>query len=275
MLKIVEYAKISKDTYSASTSFNFLTKDILKKHNSKLPDGFYRVIDVVPSYTTNPAFFPALYVKYKFGQAVNAVVAIRGSSNIKNYEVDVHTWYKDILRIASSDELPAYYMPALNFFREARAYINHYIGEPRVTLTGHSLGGALAQSIVGVGGKPFYAVTFNSPGIGHFKAINVDFAPWVKNINSRYGFINKIGKPFGEIVYVDVLEKEAEAKAAWAALRDEAETVNSLEQDKDVLTDTELLNRIDIDALTARNDFMISVVPQHRIENIVRVVDGI
>jgi len=59
---------------------------------------------------------------------------------------------------------------------------------------------------------PCRSVVINSPGFGHLPGVKGNRGYGIHNINSRYGFINKIGSTIGKLELIDVPEKEQEAK---------------------------------------------------------------
>lgn len=279
MLTVLDYANISQDVYGAPFTLNL--------YNPSSDKNIFRIREI-PNTHMNPSnhFFAALYVKVRGGKVTDAVVAFRGTQNYTDDYVDYEAWQSDVLNNGANDQLPAYYPKARAFFRAARDYARQQFGL-KVSLTGHSLGGALAQLVVAHAAKPHIAVTFNAPGIGNIPGVNVEhFAHYVHGINARYGFINKIGQPFGSIIYVNVPNEEEDAKAAFARHQDLLKTRKQIKIDEkaidlsqssaDVALHLEevqiLMDKIRSDQIAESIDFTESCLAQHKIGNMIAAI---
>jgi pimeloyl-ACP methyl ester carboxylesterase len=135
-------------------------------------------------------------------------------ARIDNDLVDIYSWFSSAVGTDWYDTLPSYFPQAIVFARKVHTYLKKYYPNlKRITYTGHSLGGALAQ-LVALRGRPHKAVVFNSPGC---KEIAGPYYEQRKNlitsVNARYGVINKIGEPvLGNLTVIDVPNLEADAK---------------------------------------------------------------
>ncbi|MEM1244201.1 MAG: hypothetical protein AAGG80_05210 [Pseudomonadota bacterium] len=266
MIKIIEYALIADDVYSSRSNF----KKYEKKHSHDLIlDQWYAIMDLAPIQYQRHICHAALYIKFLKNFAIDAIVAIRGTDNLYDVSVDFHSWFSDAMSRGKFDHVPSYYVAAYLFFLRARDFLNQHFARVNLSLTGHSLGGALAQLIVGLGHKPYVAVTFNAPGIGHIPGVDTNMSQYVYGINSRYGLINKIGKSFGHIEYIDVPNEEAAAKKAFQILAIEQRDEQKFLHTKDAIDKIFLNNLIMSEAMQARNDFLVSVYPQHSIKNLI------
>ena len=220
MKRIIEYAILSKHVYNTehhligapkkAESFN--SSDIATFKAQRL-SGWSRALDVDPSMHPRKPFYSQLYIKFLSGQAVAAVVAIRGTvMTIRdNLDEDISTFWSEVLGIGHHDKLPGYRSLAMLFFKKAYDYVKKYLPRARLSITGHSLGGAIAQMIT-LSMRLVPSVVFNSPGVGHMFADKADRFGLIHNINAKYGIINKIGQTIGHLQLIDIPEKEAEAR---------------------------------------------------------------
>jgi pimeloyl-ACP methyl ester carboxylesterase len=214
MLRIIDYARMSADVYGThkyyGTNYN-------QRHQVRSDfTGIAKVLDVDPRMHTDNNFFAQLYIKFCNGKAKAAVVAIRGTvlGRIDNDVEDFVSWWSDVLANGGADRLPGYLTLAIRFYYKAKSYVRRYFPHIiSVAVTGHSLGGAIAQ-LVTLTGRPAKAVAFNSPGCGNMPGINPNYSGFVYSVNAKYGFINKIGITVAPHLFlVDVPQDAAQAKA--------------------------------------------------------------
>jgi len=179
---------------------------------------FCRFSGVDSSIQSDQPFYMQLYVKFEQGRAVGAVMALRGTDNLPNLIVDTKSFSSDVLGDGSRDSLPAYLNHAVMFYGSCENYLSrHFPKLTQFSVTGHSLGGAVAQLLPLQAGYPSYAVCFNSPGCGHLQGVKKDHAGWVINVNAEYDFVSKIGLTLGKLYVVDVPNEELEAKKLFTS----------------------------------------------------------
>lgn len=266
MAKILEYALLSQESYGFEKSegdsdhfFNFYMRSSWNDHSSFIP---YSPIKASP-------FYAQFWVK-KDGS--EAVIVIRGTDDLDNVLVDIKSWYPDVVFNNHTDNCPQrYFRLASAYYQKCIDYLRVNYPKTRLSLTGHSLGGALAQLIIALPQRPHPVIAFNSPGIGYMAPKAETVSPLIHNINSRYGFINKVGKVFGSVDYVDVPEKEDEARNYFESKRDE-------EIEKKILTinpgnlnfkNQMISDRITNDEKIEDISLALSLYPQHAISNLV------
>src|SRR3989339_1001923 len=231
MITVLEYAYLSSDVYNEPSKFKLI--HVTTKRDSNL-NGWRRVTDVDPFVISEHPFFAALYIKFEEGQAMDAVIAIRGTmkNELANLKEDVESFYSDVLGDGSHTELPSYLINAKNFAFECRTYLIHHFPEfmlGNLRHTGHSLGGALAQ-LMSLTGTPYPAVVFNSPGCAEMPEIDREDAEVVYNINSRYDIFNKMGHTLGHVSVIEVPQDEAVAKNIFHAFN-RKDFSNSLQEE--------------------------------------------
>lgn len=149
-----------------------------------------------------------------------AILGFRGTevNVMDNDVVDAKAWWKDALGETKHEKHPKYLNQAILLANDCKQYLKKHAPNAILYFTGHSLGGAIAELMTTK--EQDISVGFNSPGIGHIRHVNTAFAPLIHNVNSRYGYINKIGKAIGSVDYVDVPEGEEYAKVAFQAYDD-------------------------------------------------------
>lgn len=274
MINIHEYAQLCQHVYTPDKNlFGHKIDDcsIYKNHIDKIKSpGWYMVKDVDPAVVQNHWFYAALYVKYELGQFSDAVIAFRGTKDFSNKIEDILTFWPAIFTNGKFENHPPYLIQTINFGRKARDYVREYFPKATVSVTGHSLGGALAQVMVGTMGLPLKVHAFNSPGVANMPGMVENLKDYVFNYNSQYGFINKIGLPFGKVYYYEVADHEKEAKRAWDEFSAAKKMLEQTAADiTDVTAESRLLTEADVDAMHARDDFNISWYPQHKLDNLI------
>ena len=222
MTAILECAQLSGHVYKPQHNHyhGLIIKKVSRVDLTKSSlSGWYHITNVDPNMHAFHHYFAALYLKYHHGKPIDAVIAIRGTvvSLIDNDIQDVMGWWADALSKGEFDRLPWYVHPIWSFVHKCLA-ITRKFNLP-LTLTGHSLGGAIAQ-VMSLTIQRFPVISFNAPGCGHMPGVEPSRGNMIRNINARYGFINKIGLVLGNIYYVDVPNMEAQAKRIFEQYKD-------------------------------------------------------
>ena len=280
MLNVVSYATISNDVYYKSgTIRQALTYKSVKKGHS----GLLRMLDVDSTMNINNPFYAQLYLNFRNGEAVDAVIGYRGTAKVGNsdfsgytdFEVDIKSWYKSVLDGNQSiDSLPSnnFTVLAAQFYRTSRDYLSEYFPKIRLNrlhVTGHSLGGALAALMPTICMFPARAITFNAPGIGTITGVDTAVANHIFGVEARYDFVSKIGIHVEKQIHmVDVPNMENVAKQAFV-LNGEA---NALEQE--IRTDPGSfktpfrVEQVERDKEVAGYDTFRSALAQHKMINL-------
>jgi pimeloyl-ACP methyl ester carboxylesterase len=278
MVTILEYSHLSRHVYHVHMNLYGLTNNKLNKHSirdqlakfaKKGFTGWAEIIDVGENVIPAQPFFARLYIKFSNGKANDAVVAFRGTDNWDNDKVDFKSWFSDVAGDGKHDKLPAYLPLAWHFVNLSREYLRKYFPHARLNVTGHSLGGALAQLIVAQVREPVRAITFNSPGIADMPHVQKDSAALIHGVNARYGFINKVGKQLGEVIYIDISQEEKNAKEAFALYQQANQEKKTIESGKHPFADDLLTEEMDGELEQAGIDFAASCAAQHSIANMI------
>ena len=217
----------------------------------------------------NAEFYAQLWYRKKDN---GAVIAIRGTANFDNLKTDIKSWYPDVVFNDREDNIPQHYFRLANvYYHKCLDYLRKNYPKAKLSFTGHSLGGALAQIVVGQNQRPHTVVAFNSPGIGHMVPKAKNIASLIHNINSRYGFINKIGETIGSVDYVDVPEKEEIAKQFYEAEADEKqeEKILNAVESKLGFEAQAVMTEINADEQEKAASIVLAAYPQHKIGNLV------
>ena len=218
MITLEEYANLAGRVYYHENS-NYFNKKYTPIVHSKIDAAvmdWRQISDITQQPQFSENFYAALFVKFVQGRPTDAVVSIRGTvlSKTSNLLVDTEAWISDVIGNGKSLHVPAYLHLAQRFFSAAKNYMRqNFSANVPISLTGHSLGAALAQLIVTQYGIHYPCVTFNSPGVGEIVS-KTNFGSYITNVNAVFGVINKIGTPVPDsyTIWVDVPNYKNEAK---------------------------------------------------------------
>lgn len=219
LVSILEFALISEDIYKPDLPKGKISNQYLfHKYWSRSS------MHYLPQFDSN--FFARLYIRESENKkATAAVIAFRGTMPFRHPENDLSD-----LEMAVLHKLPLSYESALIFFHKARNYVRQNYPGIRIKLTGHSLGGALAQLIAIK--THHIAVVFNSPGIGELPDIDdkENYSNLIHNINSENGMINKVGKTIGDIHFINITKDKDYMQKAAIEFTEPMEKLSAIEE---------------------------------------------
>ena len=187
-ISLLEYALIADDIYVGDETPQKTVKELMQHGWDRLSLAFDPL--------SNAPFFAKLYLKSCKNSQHEAVMAIRGT-------VLTH-WQNDIsdLKMAILHRLPTEYPDALTYFHKVRGYLQEHFPKHSLSLTGHSLGGAVAK-LIGVN-THHVAVAFNAPGIAKLHGVNIDTHAHelIYNINTRQDSVHELGQSIGHVINI-------------------------------------------------------------------------
>jgi hypothetical protein len=236
MITIKEYASLAAHVYRSKSDIiqnlpigELSTEKIKIKPipSDKKAVDWYCLPDVDPRSSTTNHFYAQLYVKFQKGKAVNAVIAIRGTEkeDWHNLTVDFFTWWSDVVGDGGRDSdilLSSYLMQAMSFYNRVRKYLKEYFPGLKIfAVTGHSLGGAIAQLLPLQAGYPVRAICFNSSGCKNIPGVKIEHSGWVHNVNAIYDLVSKVGVIVGDLRLVEVHNSEKEIILLYQKLNHE------------------------------------------------------
>lgn len=276
MATTLEYALLSKHVYKTSAPLFGLKGEarLVGPARNAIPfKGWRLAVGVSASMRPQKDCYGVVYIKFQAGVAQEAVIAFRGSHSFADYSEDFLNWGVWAAVDDQSDDLPGYYYPAIAFFAKAKQYLKDYFPSVRkLSLTGHSLGGALSQLIVAHGNRALHTVTFNAPGVGSIHAVNKAMGVYIQNINSLYGIINKTGTVLGEIEYVSVKEGEAACRQVFSDYlkRDNLKVKDSAASN--IIQRYGLYDHFDVEELGSHFSVFDQAIAQHSIEHVIEAI---
>lgn len=228
MITISECAELSRHVYDIKSDL-FSTKP---ERVLITADNYKDVVQTFHKYSLwtrvhdhqkpSQGCYTQLYIKFISGVAKHAVLAIRGTlfewKHVENIIVDMYTWFHDAMADGVKQNIPyVYFFHVMRSLTECRRFIKTYFGAIPLTITGHSLGGALAKLVTLTARFPYQVVAFNAPGVSNLKGTGDELAALVIDVNARYGIINHIGGYFKkeQVLPIIVPNKELEAKTLF------------------------------------------------------------
>jgi hypothetical protein len=180
-------------------------------------------------------FYAELYVKIYLQKIQHIMVAFRGTSVKNDYTEDIQTWWKTVTAYTDNKaNTPTYWPYATAFMQNCTSVISEldhmnlladFCGHH---ITGHSLGGALANLVaakafickpadisVALPNVP-YVISFNAPGIGNMPGICDGFYEGqVISMRAQYDMISALGVPYGYVINNIIPEGYDTAKRAF------------------------------------------------------------
>src|SRR3990167_8267814 len=288
MITILEAAKLSSRAYGKNNKNSQLLKvgEYIAHKEAPIFEWLH-IKDLPGQPLLSFPFYAELYIKCIDDTPRYPIIAVRGTDPLHhpdNIKVDFESWRSDVLSNGLKDEIPRYYKSLIDYVVACENYIRMLFksAHPILMMTGHSLGGGLAQLVPLLSGKPIYVAAFNSPGVGHIPGIIPNKAGYIQNINSRYGFINKVGKAIGKLTYVDVPEAESIDKAVFKTNAEitalETEIKKSSEDKTHWMAESYAItadSRAIQTLFTAvASEFLLSVGAQHSMVNLMNVLQA-
>jgi len=197
-VSVLEYANMSAAVYQLPNDGSGYANYLSSKYWTEVK-GFSPI-----HLHYNLPLFARLYIRTIAKHVNAAVLAFRGTQPFSHIDNDI-----DDLEIGVK-ALPGRYKVASQIYVLANHYTRFHHGV-NCNLTGHSLGGALAQ-LIAAHVKPHpVTVVFNSPGVGGMDGVNPHaHFPYIHNFNSQEGAINKAGTIVGDVTRLDDKEGDKE-----------------------------------------------------------------
>lgn len=206
--------------------------------------------------TRNNEFFARTYIKKDISNTV--IIAYRGT--VLNKWLNLTNDLEIALKRTPSftGQTLQYYLKSCALLTELRPLAQNK--NLRFILTGHSLGGALAQWLAVKINLP--TVAFNSPGIGNLPGINAAKTyPNILNVNALDDGIHLVGKAIGRSVSCYV--PQGEHLLAASIIEEKA-------ADKIIFNLPEKVWDTDVAAC----DLFQSLAKQHQIDNLIAALSG-
>jgi hypothetical protein len=181
-------------------------------------------------------FHAELYAKVYNGKIQHFMTAFRGTTTGADIKEDVKTWWDTVLPNSEiyTQSLPDYWDYACAFNMNTKNVIADLDDEDLIAqycgqhMTGHSLGGALANLVAARSliCKPANTkcilpvlpeiISFNPPGIAAMPIIESSFSQgMVISMRAHYDMVSALGKPYGFVVNNQVQEGNDQAKKAF------------------------------------------------------------
>jgi len=301
-ISLLDYAYLSLSAYHDAGDLSNIGKfpnsvasldSILSSHTA----GWYQDQTPAMLMPISNNFYADLYYKVYENKVQHVMLAIRGTvaSKLGNDLEDAQAWYSAVKDESAELSTPDYFDKLTDFivkiYNQLEKLRNLNLLSDRCTyhVTGHSLGGALANLINAhkiplntETGKPPYVISFNAPGIRGMPNVATfdSLLDHTLNVRATYDFISKIGERYGEVVNIHVPEKYETAKACFqlAANYEDARAWDAFgylltgHVEKAVINayDSEIKNPLS--GIEIKKDFLESVLQQHSMSNLLNVI---